>query len=200
MALGSGGRGTQDAEARAALEARLAGKAVSLAPVAPGRDRYGRLVAQVFADGIWIQGTLLKDGLARAAPDIASAVCAASSLAAEESGRQARAGGWGDGAFEVITSDRLVAEEKRKAGSFQIVEGKVLTASVVGGRAYLNFGADRRTDFSVTISPDDMKIFRRAKFDLKTLAGKRIRVRGWVELYNGPEFEIATPGAIEILN
>lgn len=45
-----------------------------------------------------------------------------------------------------------------------------------------------------------MRRFRTAKLDVKSLAGKRIRVRGWVELYNGPEMEIASPAAIETLN
>ena len=50
-----------------------------------------------------------------------------------------------------------------------------------------------------TIAPDDMKLFRRAGFDPRTLTGKRVRVRGWVEKRNGPQIEIADPDAIEIL-
>jgi hypothetical protein len=52
----------------------------------------------------------------------------------------------------------------------------------------------------VTIAPEDMKSFRQARFDVKKLAGQNIRVRGWIELYNGPEIEVTTPGAIEPLN
>ncbi len=195
-------QGADDASAqsRNGLRAQLAGKSITLAVGTPERDRYGRLVAQVFANGAWVQGPLLKAGLVRADPDIVSADCASMTLAAEEEARRARAGRWGDGAFTVTTSDALVAAAKRKAGSFQIVEGTILTASVIKGRAYFNFGADRRTDFSVTISPEDMKNFRRAKFDVKALAGRRVRVRGWVELYNGPELEIATPAAVERLD
>jgi len=44
-----------------------------------------------------------------------------------------------------------------------------------------------------------MRTFRRARFDIRALSGKRIRVRGWIEFYNGPEIEIATPAAIEVL-
>ncbi|MND09370.1 hypothetical protein D3C83_326390 [compost metagenome] len=51
----------------------------------------------------------------------------------------------------------------------------------------------------MTVDPDDMKTFRQAKFDVRTLSGKRIRVRGWVEFYNGPEITITTPAAIEII-
>jgi hypothetical protein len=67
-------------------------------------------------------------------------------------------------------------------------------------RAYINFGADYKTDFTVTVGPDDMKLFRQARFDVKKLAGKHVRVRGWVELYNGAEMEISTPTAIQILD
>ena len=44
-----------------------------------------------------------------------------------------------------------------------------------------------------------MRTFRQAKFDVAALAGKRVRVRGWVEFYNGPEITITTPAAIEVL-
>jgi hypothetical protein len=51
----------------------------------------------------------------------------------------------------------------------------------------------------VTVAPDGMKVFRAAKFDVKTLAGKHVRVRGRLEFYNGPEMDVSTPAAIEVL-
>jgi hypothetical protein len=75
----------------------------------------------------------------------------------------------------------------------------VVTASLNRGRAYINFGADYRSDFTVTIDPEDMRTFRQARFDIPSLAGRRIRVRGWVEFYNGPEMTLARPEAIEVL-
>jgi hypothetical protein len=42
-----------------------------------------------------------------------------------------------------------------------------------------------------------MKLFREKRVDVRKLAGQRVRVRGWLELYNGPEMEIANPAAIE---
>jgi len=44
-----------------------------------------------------------------------------------------------------------------------------------------------------------MKLFRRSRFDVRKLAGQRVRVRGWLELYNGPEMEIADPASIQPL-
>ena len=51
----------------------------------------------------------------------------------------------------------------------------------------------------MTIEPEDMRTFRQAKFDVAALAGTRVRVRGWVEFYTGPEITITTPAAIEVL-
>jgi hypothetical protein len=158
-------------------------------------DRYGRVVANVFADGVWVQGALLRHGAVRAAPGLANASCASALLKAEEGGRKARAGHWGDGVFRVLSPQDL----RNRTGTFQLVEGKVVSATVYMGRAYINFGPDYRTDFTVTVSPADMRIFRRAKFDVPGLSGKRVRVRGWMESYNGPEIEIASPVAIEVL-
>jgi len=197
LAPGAGGEAVSEPAAAAAHEAlarALRDRTVTLAPADTPRDRYRRTVAQVFADGTWIQAALLQAGEVRVAPDLASAPCATALLAAEAQARDRRAGQW-RGAFRVRDPDDI----RNRVGSFQIVEGDVVTASVTRGRAFINFGADYRTDFTVTIEPEDMRIFRQAKFDVAALAGKRIRVRGWIEFYNGPEITVTTPAAIEML-
>lgn len=181
--------------ARQALAAVLRTGALAWAADGPP-DRYGRIVAEVFADGTWVQAKLLEAGMLRMLPDGESAPCAKQLLTAEDTGRTTRSGHWGNGGFSVRTPEQL----RDRIGSFQIVEGTVTTATVYKGRAYINFGADYRSDFTVTVAPEDMKRFRTARFDVKNFAGKRVRVRGWAELYNGPEMEIAMPTAIEILD
>ena len=189
-----------DAEmARNVLAAKLASGSVTITTVGK-RDRYGRILALAYVDGEWVQASLLREGVLLASPDLASAPCAQALLAAEASGRFARNGQWRTGLFEVLNIEKLLRDARRRAGTFQIVEGRVVTASVVRGRAYLNFGTDYTTDFTVSIAPLDMREFRRARFDPRSLAGKLIRVRGWLELYNGPNMQIATPGAIEVLD
>jgi micrococcal nuclease len=196
LAPGAGGEETSEtaAAARDALTRALRDRTVSLAPAETPRDRYGRTVAQVFADGTWVQAALVAAGEVRAAPDLASAPCSKALLAAEAQARETRLANW-RGTFRVGDPGDI----RNPTGSYQIVEGSVTTASVTRGRAFINFGADYRTDFTVTVEPDDMRIFRQAKFDIAALAGKRIRVRGWLEFYNGPEITITTPAAIEIL-
>ncbi len=161
-----------------------------------GRDRYGRIIAHVFAGGTPVAPAMLRAGALRTAPDTQSGPCASAFLEAESEARTAGRGHWGDGLFAM----RDVSQIRGRLGTFQIVEGTVVSASLLKGRAFINFGADYKTDFTVTIAPADMRAFRAAKLDVKTLAGKRVRVRGWVELYNGPEMEIASPAAIETLD
>jgi hypothetical protein len=54
------------------------------------------------------------------------------------------------------------------------------------GRIYLNFAKDWRSDFTVGVERKDVSAFTAAGIDLKGFAGKRVRVRGWVEWRNGP--------------
>src|SRR5262245_34356566 len=85
------------AAARDAISRALSGRTVTLAPAEAIRDRYNRSVAQVFADGDWVQRTLLAAGSVRAAPDLASAACAKALLAAEAGARERRLGEWRGG-------------------------------------------------------------------------------------------------------
>lgn len=197
LAVGAGGETSSEPSASAARDALtkvLRDRTVTLAPADAARDRYGRVVAQVFADQTWIQAALLAAGEVRASPDGASAPCTKALLAAEAQARERQLGQW-RGSFRVRDPEDI----RNRVGSFQIVEGKVVTASVTRGRAFINFGADYRTDFTVTIEPDATRTFRQAKFDIGALTGKRVRVRGWIEFYNGPEITITTPAAIEVI-
>jgi endonuclease YncB( thermonuclease family) len=197
LAAGAGGEtlsGTQAAAARIALGSVLQAGDLQMAEL--GHDRYGRTIAHLFAGGMPVAQSLIRTGAVRAAPDAASAPCAAVYLSAENAARAAKAGHWGDGLFGPRAPEQL----RGRLGTFQIVEGTIVEATQIKGRAFINFGADYKNDFTVTVAPGDMRGFRRAKLDVKTLAGKRVRVRGWVELYNGPEMEIATLGALEVLN
>lgn len=186
-------------QALAAARAMADHHRVTLMLERPKEDRYGRLRAQIFfphdAAQPWLQVMLLRRGLARVniAPDRRE--CARELYAAERHARAARVGIWALRAYRV----RRPGELERDIGTFQIVEGKILTASVRGGRAYLNFGPDWHSDFTATIAPDDMKLFRRVGLDPRTLAGKRVRVRGWVQSMNGPEIELSAPEQIEVL-
>ncbi|HXC56588.1 MAG TPA: thermonuclease family protein [Rhizomicrobium sp.] len=183
-------------QALGALTALTRRAPLTLTAVPPKEDRYDRVRGQLFgADGSWIQLSLLKSGLARVeiAPDRSE--CAGELFAAEAEARAAHRGLWSVPAYQVRTPQNV----GRDVGTFQIVEGKVLNADLKEGRAYLNFGADWRTDFTVTVEPEDMPNFRRTGVDPRSYVGQTIRVRGIVQSLNGPEIEAANPQGIEVV-
>jgi hypothetical protein len=75
----------------------------------------------------------------------------------------------------------------------------VLKAALVKGRVYLNFGADWKSDFTVTLAPAVRRVFEAEGIDPLVYDGKRVRVRGWIESYNGPMIEASHPEQIEVI-
>jgi hypothetical protein len=182
----------------ATLHALLAGHRVMLHAREPMQDRYGRLRVQaVLDDGRWLQSELLRLGLVRAsvAPDRPD--CSRELYAAEAEARRARVGLWANPDYRVRTPDSL---RWQHLGTFQIVEGEVLSVKVGSGRAYLDFGRNWRTDFTVTIAPEDMRRFKSANIDPYAYARKNVRVRGWIDRLHGFEIEASSPAQIEVLS
>jgi hypothetical protein len=74
----------------------------------------------------------------------------------------------------------------------------VLSVGFSRDRAFLNFGPDYKTDFTIAIAKRDFRNFGRG-FDPKRYAGQSVRVRGWVEAINGPNIDVTHPEQIEVL-
>ena len=110
--------------------------------------------------------------------------------------RQARRGLWARGAYRIRSAD---ANLWPALNSFQIVEGTPVKLEHLRDRTYLNFGADYATDFTLTISARDRKLFDAMPWRLEDLIGRRLRIRGWLELRGGPLIEITYPEQIEVL-
>jgi len=93
---------------------------------------------------------------------------------------------------------RPAHETSRFIDNFQIIEGRVVRASVIKGLACMNFGDDWREDFTVTVAPRDMSLLREARLDIEALSGQRVRARGWLNDFNGPQIEATHPEQIEV--
>lgn len=183
-------------QANQALTELAQGEAIRLAAADRRVDRYGRLLAQVYlADGRWLQGELLRAGLARVATSLDSRTQAQEMLAIEAEARAARRGLWASPVYAIASPTTV----RDRIGSFAVVEGNVIAARRVKDRVYLNFGQDWRDDFTVTIATRALPLFAEAGLDPLALGGQRIRVRGWVETYNGPALEATHPEQIEML-
>jgi endonuclease YncB( thermonuclease family) len=163
-------------KARTALETLLVGRAIELRYAGNRLDRHGRVLAQVFADKRWVEGEMLRRGLARVESTADNRLGVAEMLALEDVARSARRGIWRLRSFAV----RSAAEAGRDAGSFQIVEGSVVDAVLVEGTLYLNFAQDWRHGFSVRLAAETRRLFRDAGSDLWRLVGTRLRVRGFI--------------------
>jgi endonuclease YncB( thermonuclease family) len=190
-----------DAASKAALEALVLGKTVTLKSAADETDRYGRLLAYVFAAAepaaASAQAQLVASGHALVGAPVGERACAAGLRALEHAARTGRRGLWDDPAYALGAADNP-AEILGRRGDFAVVEGKVLSVNDRGGIIYLNFGRRWSEDFTVAILRRNAKAFASAGLEPRGLAGRILRVRGWVEERGGPWIEAVWPDQIEI--
>lgn len=179
--------------AKETLAKLVAGARLELRYGGAETDRHGRVVAQLFAGGRWVQRELLRRGLARVHGSADARTGLAAMLAVEAAARKARRGIWRRPFFAVRTPD----EAARDAGSFQIVEGTVTETAFVAGSARLNFGPDWHTAFSLRIGADALKLCRAGGLDPMKLQGARLRVRGFIDGTRRPTIEVTFPEQIE---
>jgi len=83
-------------------------------------------------------------------------------------------------------------------GRFALIEGKVASVRENGPTIYVNFGRRRIGDITVTILKRNERSFAAAGLDLRSLAGRRIRVRGWIEARGGERAWIEAERAEQI--
>jgi endonuclease YncB( thermonuclease family) len=190
------------ATARDGLAALLAGTEIVLKQAEqPTKDRYGRLMAfaAVTRDGVErsVQADLIATGLARVAARVGRPACAAELLRREKAARAAKLGLWANSYYDSLDAenpgDVLAAQ-----GRFALVEGKVVSVRESGATIYVNFGRRWSTDFTVTILKRNERSFTAAGLEPKKLAGRRVRVRGWIEERGGPWIEATRPEQIEL--
>ena len=177
-----------------ALAALALGHDVEVEPVMT--DRHGRIHAQVRrSDGLWLQGEMLRQGLARVRTSPDDRASADEMLALEAEARNAGRGAWTHPSWTVRTPEAAV----RFVDSYQLVEGRVLAAKRVRNQVFLNFGPDRKSDFTVRIGPGALKLWRSAGLDPLALEGTRVRVRGWLRSWDGPLIDVSHPEQVERL-
>ncbi len=177
-----------------ALLARLAGPGMSVRLRLDKErfDRYGRLLAHVFADdGSNVQARLLDAGYATTLvvpPNEWSVDCYA---AVEARARQKRAGIWGLEEYRPIPAETL----SDSARGFRLVTGRV--QRIGESRANLWLNLSRR--MAVRIPKDDLPYF--GDLDPRRLAGRRLEVRGWIRKRRGElRITVRHPAALKVLD
>jgi endonuclease YncB( thermonuclease family) len=199
-----GGAGAKDA-----LATLLTGAQVILRRAEFASDRYGRLfayvdIARAGSSPRSAQAELLAQGFARVSDFVGDPNCAAELLRRENAARQAKLGLWADPYYDPLPADRP-ADILAWRGRFALVEGDVVSVHGSGATIYVNFGRRWSEEFAVTIRKRNERKFAAAGVDVNGLAGRRVRVRGFIEARGGfadtpwraPWIEAARPEQIE---
>ena len=179
-----------------ALEALSMGKTVTVYSGGRQMDRWGRVLAHLRVDDMnWLQGEMLRAGMARVYSFADNVALVDEMLAIEREARSARRGMWALSYYAVRSANGATGY----ANSFQLVEGTIVDVAQVRGRVYLNFGDNWRDDFTILVPSRVRRAFERAGQDLQALQGQAVRVRGWLKDYNGPMIELTHRQQLEIL-
>lgn len=171
------------------------------------RDRYDRLPVHLFtADQQSVQRDLMHAALAVFLPDpmtkknigLSCYVKALTGLLLEDE-RKARH------SHEQLASAASVfdAESGRlwaMRGEFAIVQGVITDIKVTKRGAFVNFGEDWKQDFTAVLSKPVMLSFENQKKILSRFVGKRVQVRGFLDLYNGPSMRIDHLAQMEFIS
>jgi endonuclease YncB( thermonuclease family) len=204
---GAPGGGAANA-AKNALDALAGGDEVVLRHAEAPSDRYGRVLAYAYTerdgDELFVQGELVASGFARADDRIGTRACAADLFKREAAARAAGLGLWANPYYAVLDA-ATPADVLARKGRFALVEGEVVSVRESGATIYVNFGRHWSEDFTVTVLKRNERNFTAAGLDLNSLAGRRVRVRGFVEERNiggntagSPWIEAERPEQIEV--
>lgn len=188
------------ATARKALERIALDREVALEFPAADRDRYGRAIAIVTAEGAdeSLAETLLAEGLARVMPVDEPTSCLAPLLATEREAREKRLGLWADPYYAIRAArDSALVD---RADAYDLVEGRILSVGVRGKLAYLDFGRDWRTDFTAVVAGPAGEALAALGTAPVSLKGRFVRLRGWIEEHDGPSLRVTSPAQLELLD
>lgn len=190
---------------QAALTVALAARGLSARILSDKPDRWGRLPAMVFVPGEATAGGVaaaaLARGLGRYLPEPAAHPCRETLLRAEAEARRAGLGLWHDPYYGVLAVDDRDAFAERAATTV-VAEGRLRRVDSGPFRTKLRFaapGAERQDLLVAVVSPKVVKRFVEDGVRFEALIGRKLRMRGLLDLRFGPQIEIAGPDALEIL-
>ncbi|MCG6122209.1 MAG: hypothetical protein MEP57_05815 [Microvirga sp.] len=211
IALASGARAlvadvaVADDEAAAVIVARAARSDHAVAFLAGAdEDRWRRRPARILLDPGSdaprdLAATLIATGAARVDPGAREALCDAALLAREETARRAGRGLWREERIRPLSADQpeLILE---RAGRFAIVEGVVVGVGERTRRTYIDFSRNWDGGFTVMATPRIWSALVARGLDADALTGRRIRVRGIIQIWRGPAVELTTADFVETMD
>ncbi|MBT5185397.1 MAG: thermonuclease family protein, partial [Kordiimonadaceae bacterium] len=182
-------------EAKDALRDLTMNKSVLLYYGGRKLDRYGRALAHLFLeDGTWVQGEMLKQGMARVYSFSDNRSIVDDMMKEEKEARLKNTGIWSLDYYKIKPQEI----SGKHTNSFQVISGRIIDVATVRSNTYLNFGDDYKTDFTIVVPGRVKKMFEKKDINLTNLEGKNIFVRGWLKYYNGPSIDLSHPEQLVI--
>jgi micrococcal nuclease len=183
-------------EAKHLNERHVLGKEVELQYDVEKKDTYGRTLAYVRVNGMFVNKELVSEGVAIALPYPPNLLYHEELKEAMGEARRMGRGLWAEQDQWIIgylDADRYIGESKT-------VLGRTLHTDVTKAGIFLNYGADFRTDFTVFIPRKDFGYFDKAGImdPAAYYDGKLIEVTGTIKEYNGASIMVRHPDQIHI--
>ncbi|WP_063290337.1 MULTISPECIES: thermonuclease family protein [unclassified Pseudovibrio] len=161
------------------------------------KDRWGRrpaiLVDPELGDlSVW----LVKAGMAIVRPQLRAFNCLKFLINLESMAREKNVGLWV--IKNVINDYKSISYEQ--IGLYGIVEAKLISVGQTRSKTYLNFGERWTEDLTGIIQRGTLADFSEFGHDLSVMKGKRVRLRGVMQLNQGPLIELKHPAQLELLD
>ena len=155
----------------------------------------GDTLAHIKRGKEWVQQWMVKNGHAYVFPAFGVGLQSQELRGDEALARQANIGLWASNEATTVsaTSDQL------RPSWFQLVRGTVISANSVRKTHYLNFGDNWRKDFTVQFGNKVEKQLQALEISVRSLKGKTLEVRGYVEWSAGPKIIVTHADQIRII-
>ncbi|ACL60739.1 hypothetical protein [Methylobacterium nodulans] len=166
----------------------------------PAPDRWERVIldaATTEGEPVDLAGGLLTAGLALVDAGESDRLCRPALLSVEAAARRERRGLW---ASESPLPAEDAAGLAARAGRFVVAEGRVRSVGERRSRTYLNFAPFGEEGLTVTVSKRTWRILLERGLTAAALRGRRVRARGFVELWRGPTLDVGAAETIEMLD
>jgi endonuclease YncB( thermonuclease family) len=185
--------------ARDGLSAIALGQTVLIRYGAVTRDRYGRATGQLFitnGEDSWVQAAMVDAGLARVAGFADDRACLGSLMELERVARGAGLGFWPELRVRSAYDPSLV----EATGLYALVTGRIVSIGRTERTVYLNFGRNWAVDFTVTMTAAAAAEIEAEGGSLDALTGHEVRIRGWIEEWDGATIAVDHAEQIEVLD
>ncbi len=197
----------RDEQGRRDLGSRLVGHSLEIQLLAEAPDRWGRLPALAFAGDDapgGVAGAALAAGWGRYLPEPAASACRDGLVAAEASARAARLGLWADPYYAILAVDDRAGFAER-TGTLVVAEGRLASVTMSPYRTKLILRSEapearRGQLLSATLVPHVAKMFEARGLRVEALVGRKLRLRGLLDLRFGPQIELAGPDGLDVLD